>query len=72
MSTADEINKLKDLLHQGIISEEDFETEKNKLLKKGKSKFKFNRKTITISFIVIAVLLGVFIFTQTSTGGGLL
>ena len=71
MSTADEINKLKDLLDQGIISQEDFETQKEKLLKKGQSKlnFEFNRKTKTYLIVGVSIILGVFIFTQTSIGG---
>ena len=33
MSDADEIKKLKDLFEEGVISEEEFETKKNELLK---------------------------------------
>ena len=71
MSTADEINKLKDLLDQGIITLEDFETQKEKLLKKGQYKFnfEFNRKTKTYLIVGVSIILGVFIFTQTSIGG---
>ena len=44
MSTADEIKKLKELLDEGVLSEEEFNSEKNKLLASKSSKTEKEKK----------------------------
>ena len=42
MSTADELSKLKKLLDEGLLSEDEFNKEKEKLLNKNQFNFNFS------------------------------
>ena len=66
MSNADELKKLGELLESGVLSKEEFEIEKEKLLKKTSQRFKLGPKQIKYLFLVVLVTLGIFIITNTS------
>ena len=66
MSNADELKKLGELLESGVLSKEEFEIEKEKLLKKTSPRLKLGRKQIKYLFLVVLVTLGIFIITNTS------
>ena len=76
MSNADELKKLKELLDSGVLSKEEFEIEKSKIIstKESSSKYENNlgkskklKKTIVYASIaLVVIMIGVFYFVNTN------
>ena len=77
MSNADELKKLKELLDSGVLSKEEFEIEKSKIIatKDSSSKYEDNlgkkvrnsKKTIVYASIaLVVIMIGVFYFVNTN------
>tara|TARA_B100001287_G_scaffold275820_1_gene284585 strand:- start:138 stop:2600 length:2463 start_codon:yes stop_codon:yes gene_type:complete len=63
MSNADELKKLKELLDSGVLSNEEFQKEKNKVLNSKQNNYKKNQ-TLIISVCVILVLVFLYLYNQ--------
>ena len=76
MSNADELKKLKELLDSGVLSKEEFEIEKSKIISTkesssiyennlGKSK-KLKKTIVYASIALVVIMIGVFYFVNTN------
>tara|TARA_B100001121_G_scaffold293749_1_gene296630 strand:+ start:29 stop:628 length:600 start_codon:yes stop_codon:yes gene_type:complete len=69
MGTAEELSKLKKLLDEGLLSEDEFNKEKEKLLNKNQFNFNLDRKKMIVIFAGLLVVAGGFLFSQSTIAG---
>ena len=72
MSTADEIKKLNELLRERVISQEEFDAEKDKLLKKSSSSESDSQWVVTLLLAFLLGVIGAHRFYVGKTGTGIL
>ena len=72
MSTADEIKKLNELLRERVISQEEFDAEKDKLLKKSSPSENDSQWVVTLLLAFLLGVIGAHRFYVGKTGTGIL
>ena len=72
MSTADEIKKLNELLRERVISQEEFDAEKDKLLKKSSPSENDSQWVVTLLLAFLLGVIGAHRFYVRKTGTGIL
>ena len=72
MSTADEIKKLNELLRERVISQEEFDAEKDKLLKKSSPSECDSQWVVTLLLAFLLGVIGAHRFYVGKTGTGIL
>ncbi len=72
MSTADEIKKLNELLRDRVISQEEFDAQKDKLLKKSSSSDSDSQWVVTLLLAFLLGVIGAHRFYVGKTGTGIL
>ena len=72
MSTADEIKKLNELLRERVISQEEFDAEKDKLLKKSSPSERYSQWVVTLLLAFLLGVIGAHRFYVGKTGTGIL
>ena len=72
MSTADEIRKLNELLRDRVISQEEFDAQKDKLLKKSSSSESDSQWVVTLLLAFLLGVIGAHRFYVGKTGTGIL
>ena len=72
MSTADEIKKLNELLRERVISQEEFDAEKDKLLKKSSPSEGDSQWVVTLLLAFLLGVIGAHRFYVGKTGTGIL
>ena len=72
MSTADEIKKLNELLRERVISQEEFDAEKDKLLKKNSPSESDSQWVVTLLLAFLLGVIGAHRFYVGKTGTGIL
>ena len=72
MSTADEIKKLNDLLRDRVISQEEFDAQKDKLLKKSSQSESDSQWVVTLLLAFLLGVIGAHRFYVGKTGTGIL
>ena len=72
MSTADEIKKLNELLRERVISQEEFDAEKDKLLKKSSPSENDSQWVVTLLLAFLLGVIGSHRFYVGKTGTGIL
>ena len=72
MSTADEIKKLNELLRDRVISQEEFDAQKDKLLKKSSQSESDSQWVVTLLLAFLLGVIGAHRFYVGKTGTGIL
>ena len=72
MSTADEIKKLNELLRDRVISQEEFDAQKDKLLKKSSTSDSDSQWVVTLLLAFLLGVIGAHRFYVGKTGTGIL
>ena len=72
MSTADEIKKLNELLRDRVISQEEFDAQKDKLLKKSSASDSDSQWVVTLLLAFLLGVIGAHRFYVGKTGTGIL
>ena len=72
MSTADEIKKLNELLRERVISQEEFDAQKDKLLKKSSQSESDSQWVVTLLLAFLLGVIGAHRFYVGKTGTGIL